>query len=111
MDEESERDIRVEVIDREGNEHQSRFPAQGSLMEGLRDLNYDVAAICGGMCSCATCHVYIALEWTQRLPRKESDESDLLAGLEFRRGTSRLACQMSFSQQLDGLRLTLAPEE
>jgi 2Fe-2S ferredoxin len=103
--------IRLKVTDREGGEFENRIPAEGSLMEGLRDLNYDIAAICGGMCSCATCHVYIAPEWANRLPPGESDERDLLAGLQYRRDTSRLACQISLSRQLDGLCLALAPEE
>ena len=63
-------------------------------MEALRESDYGVAAICGGMCSCATCHVYIAPEWVDELPARQSDESDLSRELQFRQETSRLSCQV-----------------
>jgi ferredoxin, 2Fe-2S len=103
--------IRLNVVDRNGGEHEVDTPAKGSLMEALRELDYGVAAICGGMCSCATCHVYIAPDWVDKLPARQSDEGDLLSELQFRQQTSRLSCQIPLSQNLDGLRLTLAPEE
>jgi 2Fe-2S ferredoxin len=103
--------IRLNVVDRGGEEHEVQTPANGSLMEALRELEYGVAAICGGMCSCATCHVYIAPEWAAKLPDRQSDEGDLLSELQFRQETSRLSCQIALTEQLDGLRVTLAPEE
>jgi ferredoxin, 2Fe-2S len=103
--------IRLNVVDRNGAEHAVETPATGSLMEALRELEYGVSAICGGMCSCATCHVYIAEDWADKLPERHSDESDLLGELQFREQTSRLSCQIPLSEQLDGLRLKLAPEE
>lgn len=103
--------IRVKVVDRTGGEHEVETAPQGSLMETLRELDYGVTAICGGMCSCATCHVYIAPDWVAKLPARQSDEGDLLSELQFRQETSRLSCQIQLSQALDGLRVTLAPEE
>lgn len=103
--------IRLNVVDRNGEAHEVDTPAQGSLMEALRELEYGVSAICGGMCSCATCHVYIAPEWAARLPDRQSDERDLLSELQFRKETSRLSCQVPLAPALDGLSLTLAPEE
>ena len=103
--------IRLNVVDRNGGEHEVDTPAEGSLMEALRELDYGVTAICGGMCSCATCHVYIAPEWGGKLPDRQSDETDLLTELQFRQDTSRLSCQVQLTEQLDGLRVTLAPEE
>ncbi len=79
-------------------------------METLRDLDY-VAALCGGICSCGTCHVYIAPAWADKLPAPQGDEGELVSELQHRRYTSRLACQIDLSAQLDGLRLTLAPGE
>ena len=76
--------IRLNVVDREGQTHEIETRPQGSLMEALREFEYGVAAICGGMCSCATCHVYIAPEWLAKLPDRQSDEGDLLAELQFR---------------------------
>lgn len=103
--------IRLNIVDRGGNEHEVETPAQGSLMEALRELDYGVTAICGGMCSCATCHVYIADDWAGRLPMQQGDERELVAELTHRTDTSRLACQIDLSPQLDGLRVTLAAEE
>lgn len=103
--------IRFKVTDRNGNEHEVETPVHGTLMEALRELEYGVTAICGGMCSCATCHVYIADEWADKLPERQSDERDLVAELLFKRETSRLSCQVPLTEHLDGLRLTLAPEE
>lgn len=103
--------IRLTVVDREGTEHEVETPAQGTLMEALRELEYGVMATCGGMCSCATCHVYIDPEWAAKLPDQHSDEGDLVSELLFRKPDSRLSCQIPLSEKLNGLRLTLAPEE
>ena len=103
--------IRLNVVDRNGGEHEVETAPEGSLMETLRELDYGVAAICGGMCYCATCHVYIAPEWLEKLPPRQSDEGDLLAELQFRQDNSRLSCQVQLKPEYNGLRLTLAPEE
>ena len=57
-----------------------------------------VAAICGGMCSCATCHVYVDPEWLPKLPARMSDESDMLGDLSHRRENSRLSCQVILNE-------------
>ena len=48
---------KIVVTDRDGHEHEVAGVAGLKLMETLRELDYGVLAICGGMCSCATCHV------------------------------------------------------
>ena len=103
--------IRLNVVDRNGNEHEVDAAPTGTLMEALRELEYGVTAICGGMCSCATCHVYVTPEWLARLPDRQGDERELLGELQFRQETSRLSCQVQLTPALDGLKLTLAPEE
>lgn len=105
--------IRLRVVDRERKEHEIEVeaPPSGSLMEALRALDYGVTATCGGMCACATCHIYVEHDWIDKLPAQQSDERDLVEELVFRRGESRLSCQIALSECLDGLRLTLAPEE
>ena len=83
-----------------------------SLMEALRDIGgLDIAAICGGTCSCATCHVYIGPDWTDKLPRQAPDEVELIEFLRGYRPTSRLSCQIPVTDALDGLTVELAPEE
>src|SRR5687768_13873847 len=101
----------MKVVDRDGNEHTVEARPGLKVMETLRELDFGVAAICGGMCSCATCHVYIAPEWLAKLPDQQGDERELVAELVGRRETSRLSCQIPLSPALDGLRVTVAPEE
>lgn len=80
-------------------------------METLRELDNGVEALCGGMCSCATCHSYIDSSWRDRLPPRSPEEEELLSELEYFTESSRLTCQLRFSEELDGLTLTIAPEE
>ena len=67
-------------------------------MEVLRELDYGVAAICGGMCSCATCHIYVDPDWVEKLPPPMSDERDLLSELSHHRENSRLSCQVEITR-------------
>jgi 2Fe-2S ferredoxin len=101
----------VRVTDRDGVEREIEAPSGATLMEPLRDIDNGVAAICGGMCSCATCHVYVDAEWLAKLPAAMSDESDMLGDLTTRRVNSRLSCQILLKDSLSGLKVTLAPEE
>jgi 2Fe-2S ferredoxin len=101
----------LKVVDRDGVEHQVQAGAGGSLMEPLRDNDLGITAICGGMCSCATCHVYVDAAWAGRLPAPMSDETDMLKDLSTYRSNSRLSCQIHLSDALDGLKVTVAPEE
>ncbi len=101
----------VNVIDRDGVEHQLKAPAGATLMEVLRDQDMGVAALCGGMCSCATCHVYVDEAWLAKLPAAQSDETDILSDLSDRKANSRLSCQIAILPAHEGLTVTVAPEE
>jgi 2Fe-2S ferredoxin len=101
----------IKVVDLNGSEQQVNVPVGGVLMEPLRDLDAGISAICGGMCSCATCHVYVDPEWVSKLPAAMSDETDMLRDLTTRRDNSRLSCQIQLTAAVDGLRVTIAPEE
>jgi ferredoxin, 2Fe-2S len=102
----------LRVVDRNGLEHEVEGETGRKVMESLRELDYGVAAICGGMCSCATCHVYVDPEWVARLPAPMSDERELLCELaHFEPARSRLSCQIEFTPELAGLRVTIAPDE
>jgi|JRYE01.1.fsa_nt_gb 2Fe-2S ferredoxin len=106
----------IHVTDIYGHAHTIEAPGEGSggrtLMEILREYDFGIAASCGGYCSCATCHVYVDPSWMSRLPDRQSDEADLLAMLAtYDEATSRLSCQVKFTPDLDGIRLTVAPEE
>jgi 2Fe-2S ferredoxin len=101
----------LRVVDRDGVEHEVEARSGLKVMETLRELDYGVAAICGGMCSCATCHVYVDREWLERLPQPMSDERELLTELAHHEINSRLSCQLDFTDALAGLRITIAPDE
>ena len=103
---------RMFVTDREGQEHVVEGQVGLKLMETLREYDYGVTAICGGLCSCATCHIFVDPEWMPRLPAPQSDEKELLVELQFYEPErSRLSCQVDFTEALDGLRLKVAPDE
>lgn len=83
-----------------------------SLMEVIRDAGIDeLLALCGGCCSCATCHVLVDPAFTGLLPPISEDENDLLDSSEHRCATSRLSCQIPVTAALEGLRVTIAPED
>ncbi len=93
---------------------ETRLDAQTgiSVMENIRDLDASVDAICGGLCSCATCHVFIAPEWIARLPGRSPEETALLENSEsFDPERSRLSCQILVSETLDGMSLEVAPAD
>ena len=100
------------VRDRDGVEHEVEGQLGVKLMETLREYDYGVTAICGGLCSCATCHVFVHPDWVARLPAPQGDEKELLVELQhYDPQRSRLSCQVDFTPALDGLRLTVAPDE
>lgn len=100
------------VVTRDGAEHTVQAQAGLSVMEIIRDAGFDeLLALCGGCCSCATCHIHVDDAWTGDLAKMSEDENDLLDSSSFRNETSRLSCQIPFSDALDGLRVTIAQED
>jgi 2Fe-2S ferredoxin len=100
------------VTDREGELHEVEGSLGVKLMETLREYDYGVTAICGGLCSCATCHIFVDTDWMPRLPPPQGDEKELLVELvHYDPERSRLSCQVDFTEGLDGLQLTVAPDE
>jgi 2Fe-2S ferredoxin len=103
---------RMLVTDRDGILHELEGQLGVKLMETLREYDYGVTAICGGLCSCATCHIFIDPEWMPRLPPPQGDEKELLVELQnYDPERSRLSCQVDFTAALDGLPLAVAPDE
>ena len=100
------------VTTREGETSEIDVSDGLTVMEAIRDNGFDeLLALCGGCCSCATCHVHIDPEFAGKLPEMSEDEDDLLESSDHRADTSRLSCQIPFSAELDGLKVTIAPED
>ena len=103
---------RLLVTDRSGDERAIDAKVGLTAMEAIRGAGFDeLLALCGGCCSCATCHVYVHEEYADRLPVMSEDENDLLDSSDHRRAMSRLSCQINLTDQLDGLKVTIAPED
>jgi 2Fe-2S ferredoxin len=100
------------VVDRKGQEKSVTGDAGLSVMEVIRDNGFDeLLALCGGSCSCATCHVFVDPAWTAKVGGPHEDEADLLDSSDHRNERSRLSCQIAFTDALDGLKVTIAPED
>jgi len=100
------------VVTREGTESVVEASTGLSVMEVIRDAGFDeLLALCGGCCSCATCHVYVDPAFTDKLPEMSEDENDLLDSSDHRTAESRLSCQIPVTDAIDGLRVTIAPED
>lgn len=102
--------FRLHVTGRDGKSRESDGRIGGSLLEILRDAGVEeISAMCGGNCSCATCHVYVEAEGL--LPEPCIDESEMLDTLLQQTPLSRLACQLTIAAGIDCLRVEVAPEE
>ncbi|WPZ34308.1 2Fe-2S iron-sulfur cluster-binding protein [Thalassobaculum sp. OXR-137] len=102
--------MKIIVTDRDGGEHAVEATKGWRVMEIIREAGLPITAECGGACACATCHVYVAPEWWDRLEPRGEEENDML-DLAFEvQENSRLSCQILFDESLDGLKVTLAPE-
>ena len=103
--------VKIDVTGRKGERMTAEGHEGGTLMEALRDLDDGVAAVCGGNCSCGTCHVYVDAASRMHLAPASGDELEVLKGLGGYRENSRLSCQVGVVAALEGLSVTLAPEE
>ncbi len=101
----------ITIINRAGEETSVTANNGLSLMEVIRDEGFDeLLALCGGCCSCATCHVHIEGDLSAT-GTMGPDEDDLLESSEHRDLTSRLSCQVTVSDALDGIRVRIAAED
>lgn len=97
------------VVDRAGDTHEIQAAVDQSVMESIRDAGVDeLLAVCGGCCSCATCHVVVDDAWTETLGKAAGDEDDLLDSSSYREANSRLSCQIIMQEALCGLKVRIA---
>ncbi len=100
------------VVTREGEEREIMGEAGLSVMEVIRDAGIDeILALCGGCCSCATCHVHVDPDFAAKLKPMSEDENDLLDSTSDRDEFSRLSCQVELTDALDGLKVRVAAED
>ncbi|WP_176599051.1 MULTISPECIES: 2Fe-2S iron-sulfur cluster-binding protein [Sphingobium] len=100
------------IVDRLGREHALEVQGGLSVMEAIRDHGLDeLLALCGGCCSCATCHVYVAEEHADLFPPLTEDENDLLDSSDHRTPASRLSCQLVVDGSAQNIRIAIAPED
>lgn len=103
---------KLHVTDRSGEEKTVEVESGLTVMEAIRDNGFDeLLALCGGCCSCATCHVHVDAAFKDKLPEMSEDEDDLLDSSAFRDENSRLSCQVAFTDDLDGLKVRIAEED
>src|SRR5512139_2595661 len=103
---------KITVVNHAGEETTVDAVEGRTLMEVIRDNGFDeLLALCGGCCSCATCHVHIDPAFVGKLPQMTEDENDLLDSSDHRNETSRLSCQIPVTAALEGLTVTIAPED
>ena len=96
---------KITYVEHGGKQHVIDVPNGLTVMEGARDNGVPgIEADCGGACACSTCHVYVAADWVDRLPRKDAMEEDMLDfAWQPDPQRSRLTCQIKVTEALDGL--------
>lgn len=104
--------IEITVIGRDGTQGELAAPVGLSLMEALRDAGFDeLLALCGGCCSCATCHVVVEAGPDRLRTVGGADEDDLLESSEHRTEGSRLSCQLILDADATGMVVRIAAED
>ena len=99
---------KITYIESNGKSHNIDVPKELTVMEGAIQNNIPgIDADCGGACACATCHVYVDQKWIDKLKKKEEAEQDMLDMAYEPNKFSRLSCQLTVSDELEGLVVNL----
>ena len=103
-------DIKITVVDREGQAHKLEAPTDMAmnLMEVCKAYELPVEGTCGGMAMCASCQWYVLSD--HQLQERTPDEEAMLSEAFHVQENSRLGCQISMEEKLEGLKVELAPE-
>lgn len=100
---------KVTFVDAEGVRHEVDVEVGNTIMEAAIDNDVPgIVAECGGACACATCHAYVDEEWIARLPEMDDMEDAMLDSALDRKANSRLTCQISMVDELDGIEVVVA---
>lgn len=104
--------IRIQLTDRAGETYEIKAEPGVTLMEAIKAHGVDdMLALCGGCCSCATCHVRLDPTDHGYFPPLNEDEEELLDSSGYRDARSRLSCQLALTPEIEWLRVTLVPED
>lgn len=96
----------ITYIEHDGTEHVVDVDDDMSLMEGATlNMVPGIDGLCGGICSCATCHCYIPDEWLNKVSPMDKGEELMLEGAALRKPNSRLGCQVRITEDFDGMRV------
>ena len=103
---------KITYIEHNGKSHSINVQNGLTVMEGAIQNNIPgIDADCGGSMACATCHVYVKEEWFNKLPKKEDGEEDMLDMAFEPKSNSRLSCQITVSDELDGLVVSIPSKQ
>jgi 2Fe-2S ferredoxin len=103
---------KITYIEHSGKQHVLELAVGTSVMQGAVSNNVrGIIAECGGACTCATCHVYVDAAWLDRLPAKAEGEAAMLEAVCDPQPNSRLSCQLTISDALDGLIVRLPAKQ
>ena len=95
---------KITFIDAAGTARTVEADNGSTVMEtAIRNSIPGIEAECGGACACATCHVYVADGWSEKVGKPQPMEDDMLDFAFDVRPTSRLSCQIKVKAELDGL--------
>ena len=103
---------KITYVEHSGKSHTIQVQNGLTVMEGAVQNNIPgIDADCGGSMACATCHVYVKEEWFNKLPKKEDGEEDMLDMAYEPNKFSRLSCQLTVADELEGLVVNLPAKQ
>ena len=98
---------KIIYVDHDGTERAIEATNGESVMEAaIKNSIPGIDADCGGACACATCHVYVDEAFLEKTGSAEDMEQSMLDFAENVQPNSRLSCQISVGDELDGLKVT-----
>lgn len=104
--------MQITIIDVEGLANKVQVQPGSTLMEVAMENDISgIDAECGGGCSCGTCHVHVAEQWSGLLAEAGEIESSILEFLSSKAESSRLSCQIELTEAMEGLTVSVAPHD
>jgi len=102
--------VKVTFITSEGTRVEAEAAEGANLLKVAQAADMPLEGTCEGQMACSTCHVIVAQDWFDKLPRASEDEEDMLDLAAGVTRTSRLSCQIDLTAELDGLEVRIPGE-